>query len=171
MPDDWPSVEVEVGDLSADHPADDLGGLGLVARGGGDELAVAEDGHGVGEGEDLVHLVGDVEDGRPGGLEVVDHPEEAGDLGVGEGGGGLVHDHDRGVEGEGLGDLDHLLVADPEVGDPRPRARSACPAVRRVSRAASSIARASSKPKAPVFSRPRKRLAATESSGTRFNSW
>jgi hypothetical protein len=38
-------------------------------------------------------------------------------------------------------------------------------------RASASIARLSSQPRPQVFSRPRKMLAATVSSGTRFSSW
>ena len=112
---------VQRGDLAAHHPADDLVGRGLPSRGAGDELAVAEHGHPVGQGEDLVHLVADVEDRRPGFAQVGDDAEEPRDLGVRQRRRGLVHDHDRGVEGQRLGDLDHLLIADPQVADLGPR--------------------------------------------------
>ena len=112
---------VQRGDLAADHPAHDLVGRGLRPRRRGDELAVAEHGHPVGQREDLVHLVADVQHGGAGLAQVVDHAEEPGDLRVRQRRGRLVHDHDRGVEGQGLGDLDHLLVADPQVADPGPR--------------------------------------------------
>ena len=104
-------------DLAPDHPAHDLRGVGLGAGRAGDELAVAEDRHAVGQGEDLVHLVRDVEDGRARLAEVVDHPEEPVDLGVGQGRGRLIHDQDRGLVRQRLGDLDHLLVADPQAAD------------------------------------------------------
>ncbi len=112
---------VQRGDLAADHPAHDLVGRGLRPRRRRDELAVAEHGHPVGQREDLVHLVADVQHRGPGPPQVVDDPEEPGDLGVRQGRGRLVHDHDRGVERQGLGDLDHLLIADPQVADPGPR--------------------------------------------------
>ena len=43
---------------------------------------------------------------------VRDHVEQPGDLGGGQGRGGLVHHDDPGVQGQGLGDLDDLLVGD-----------------------------------------------------------
>ena len=109
---------VERGDLAADHPAHDLIGRGLRPRGRGDELAVAEHGHAVGQGEDFVHFVADVEHRGAGFPQVGDDAKEPRDLRVGQGRGGLIHDHDLGVEGECLGDLDHLLIADPQVGEP-----------------------------------------------------
>ena len=42
-------------------------------------------------------------------------------LGVGQGGGRLVHDDEPGIEREGLGDLDHLLLGDGEGADDRAR--------------------------------------------------
>ena len=82
-----------------------------------DHLAVAEDGVAVGDAEDLVELVGDEEDGLALGLELRDELVELGDLLVGEGGGGLVHDHDAGVDREGAGDGDEVLVGDAEVAE------------------------------------------------------
>ena len=49
----------------------------------------------------------------------LDDAEEPRDLGVGEGARRLVHDQDRRVERQRLGDLDDLLVADPQVADRR----------------------------------------------------
>ena len=133
--------------------------------------AVAQHGDAVGEVHHLLDAVGDVDDADALGGELADDAEEALAFGRGEGGGGLVHDEDAGVEREGLGDLDELLLAhaqagdagvgvevDPEAGEERPRGGG-------------DMARRSRKRPARSGSRPRKMLAATLSSGTRFSSW
>ena len=98
--------------------------------------------------------------------QVGDHAEEPRDLGVRQRRGRLVHDHDRGVERQRLGDLDHLLVADPQVADPGPRRDRPRPGGRTA--VASGLHRAvvePAEPAAAVFSRPRKMLSATVSCG------
>ena len=50
-------LDSQRGDLAADHPAHDLRRRRRLPRRAGDELAVAEHGHPVGQREDLVHLV------------------------------------------------------------------------------------------------------------------
>ena len=85
---------VQRGDLAADHPAHDLVGRGFRPRRRCDELAVAEHGHPVGQREDLVHLVADIQHRGPGTAQVVDDPKEPGNLRVRERRGGLIHDHD-----------------------------------------------------------------------------
>ena len=57
-------------------------------------------------------------------LQVRDHVEQHDLLGIGQRGGRLVEDHRLGVDGQRAGDLDHLLVGDGQVADPRPRRRS-----------------------------------------------
>src|SRR5690606_3877303 len=100
------------------HHLDDGGDIDLGAFEAADVLAVAQHGDAVGEAPRLLHAVGDVDDPGAGGAQRVDQPEERLDLGVGQGAGGLVHDQHARVEGERLGDLDHLLGGDGEVRDP-----------------------------------------------------
>ena len=92
-------------------------------------------------------------------------------LGRREGGGRLVHDQDAGVERERLGDLDELLLADPQAADAGlgvevdAEAGEQRAGRRRPSRGGRGRGRRGS------GSRPRKMLAATLSSGTRLSSW
>jgi hypothetical protein len=74
--------------------------------------AIAEDRDVVGDLEDLVHLVGDVNDGDAFVLERADDAEEVGHLALGNRRGRLIHDDQAGVVGNGFGDLDHLRVGD-----------------------------------------------------------
>ena len=80
-----------------------------------DEAAVAENRHFVGDLEQLVHLVRDVDDAFALGLQRADDAEEMRDFPVGERRGRLVHDQDVGIVGDRLGDLDHLPVGDAEI--------------------------------------------------------
>ncbi len=103
---------VEVAHLAADHPGHDLrlGGLGDAV--GGDVGAVAHHRDGVAEGEDLVEAMGDEDQGATLVAQAAGNREEAGYFVATESGGRLVHDEQPGVEGDGLGDLDDLLVGD-----------------------------------------------------------
>ncbi len=104
-------------DVAAHHGADHLGGVGLVAVHRGDVTAVAKHRQPVGDGEDLVDAVRDVNHRGAGGAEFADDPEEPRHLGVGKRRRGFVHDDDRRVEGQRPGDLDHLPIAHAEVAD------------------------------------------------------
>ena len=64
--------------------------------------------------------------------ELADDSEQLADLGLGQRRSRLVHDQDRGVEGQRLGDLDHLLLGNREVADPPPRVQ---PQVQRLEQA------------------------------------
>ena len=101
----------------AEHHLDDAvgGGLRHVDRPGKDP--VAKDGAGVGDLEQLVHPVGDVEDRHPAFAQAADKGEKEVDLTRGQGRGGFVEEEDRGAEGHRLGDLDHLLLANREGGN------------------------------------------------------
>ena len=81
-------------------------------------LAIAEDGDVVGDPEDLVHLVGDVDDGDAEIGEAFDHPVQVRHLAFRNGRGGFVHDDDLRVVADGLGDLDHLLLRHRQVLHP-----------------------------------------------------
>ena len=104
-----------LGDLAADHHANDV--VARDARGGmlADEAAVAEHRDLVGDLEQLAHLVGDVDDAFAFGLQPADDAEEVRDLPFGQRRSRLVHDQDVGVVGDRLGDLDHLPVGDAEI--------------------------------------------------------
>ena len=119
-------------ELAADHPAHDL-----VGRHVGDprvvhDRAVAHDGDGVADREDLLEAVRD-EQHRGALLAQRAHDaEQPLDLGAGERGGRLVHDQHARVEAQRLGDLDDLLVGDREAADRAARGRAG----RRAGRAA-----------------------------------
>ena len=100
---------------ASDHLLDDLSNADLIGRRGRDPPTVAQDGDRVRHPLDLVHAVGDVDDGRVRADEVRHHPEQGLGLALGQRGGGLVHDEDPSVKGERLGDLHHLLGGDRQV--------------------------------------------------------
>ena len=104
----------QLGDLAAHHAGDDLALGGVRDPVGGDVGAVAHHGHLVAEGEHLVEAVRDEDQGPTLVAQAAGHGEEPLDLVAAQGGGRLVHDQQAGVEGDGLGDLDDLLVGDAE---------------------------------------------------------
>ena len=97
-------------DRAADHHADDLLGRCLDRADGLDVAPVAHDRDPVGDLLELLEPVGDVDDPVAPLPEVTGDPEQLVDLGVGERSGRLVHDQDVRVVGQGLRDLDHLLL-------------------------------------------------------------
>ncbi len=107
-------------DGAADHQPHQFV-LGGVRRYLGDAAAVAQDSDAVAEGGDLLQMVGDEDDADAVLAERPDDPEELGHLFGGEHGGRLVHDQDAGVEGERLGDLDHLEPGDAQFAHPGAR--------------------------------------------------
>ena len=92
---------------------------GLASRGGdgADVLALAQNGHPVGDGHDLVELVGDDDDGFAVGLHVAQDIKEPVGLLGGEDGGGLVQNQDVRAPVEDLDDLHRLLFRDGHVVD------------------------------------------------------
>ena len=111
----------QVRQLAAHHQFDELVAVEFLRRVGTDVLAVAEDGDVVGDPEDLVHLVGDVDDGDPEVGQALDHPVQVRHLAFRNGRGGFVHDDDLRVVADGLGNLDHLLFRHRQVLHPGPR--------------------------------------------------
>ena len=107
-----PLAPEELPHLAADHAADGRGRRQLGARRGRDPAAVAQDRDAVGDLEDLFHAVGDEEDRHALLAQGVHDAEELLHLVRREGGGRLVHDQDAHVEGDGLGDLDGLLLGE-----------------------------------------------------------
>ena len=99
-----------------DLVAGDVGG-GVLA----DEAAIAEHRHLVGDLEQLVHLVGDVDDALALGLQRPDDPEQMLDLALGQRRGRLIHDENVGIVGDRFGDLDHLPAGDRKVAHLRLR--------------------------------------------------
>ena len=92
-------------------------GVDLTDGQGIHALAVAHDGHGVGDLEDLRQVVRDVDDGQTLRLQIADDAEQALNLLAGERGGGLVHDDDLGLGAQHLCDLHQLRVALADLGD------------------------------------------------------
>ena len=86
-----------------------------------DRLAVLDDGDVVGDAEELLQAVRDVENGDTASLEASEVFKEYVDFRIGEHGGRLVEDEDAHVARQRLGDFDHLLVGDAEVAGARAR--------------------------------------------------
>ena len=105
---------------AADHQAHELGLGQLGGRPGGHVLAVLEDGDRRAELEDLLQPVRDVDDRDAAVGEAPDDGVEELDLVVGQCGRRLVHLDHLGVEADGLGDLDDLLLGDREAADEGP---------------------------------------------------
>ena len=103
-----------LGQLAPHHEGDELVPIEVGGRKCVHELAVAEHRDVVGDLEDLVHLVRDVDDRLAALAQLVDHPVEVGHLDLGDRRGRLVHDDDPRVKADRLGDLDHLGLSDRE---------------------------------------------------------
>ena len=102
-------------DGPTDHHRDHLVASDLAHRPGVDHVPVAHHRHHVAEAEDLVELVRDVDDRDALALQVVDDLDELLHLVGREAAARLVHDDELRVEGQRLGDLDHLLVRDAQL--------------------------------------------------------
>ncbi len=100
------------GDVLAQHHPDDVGGVQGVERLGGDLLAVAQDGHAVGEVEDLIKEVGDEDDCKALGFQAADDVEQALNLVAVKAGGGFIQDEDLARKLHRAGDGDDLLDGD-----------------------------------------------------------
>ena len=82
----------EIGQLSPDHHRDQAVAVGVGRPHRGNVLPIPKDRDLVGNLEDLIHLVGDVDDGHPLRFERANHPKQMGHLAVGDGRGRLIHD-------------------------------------------------------------------------------
>ena len=103
-----------VGHLAADHALDDAllaDRLGAVVVDGLDGAAVAHDGDLVGDVGDLVELVGDDDHRHALLLEAQHQIQQRLRILLVQRGGGLVQDQQLRLLGQGLGDLDQLLLA------------------------------------------------------------
>ena len=137
-----------------------------------DDPAVAQHGDLVGDGQQLLEPVRDVDDRHAVTCEIADHLEEDRDLGAGQRRGRLVHQQDADVVNERARDLDDLLL--PE----RQRAHAGPRRDRRVARAARASGarrpparRHATVPQRVRRSRPTKRFSATVRSGKSCSSW
>ena len=98
------------------HHGGDQGILRHVADVLGDDVfAVAHDGNTVAELKEFFQLVRDKQDGHALGLQAPDGFHQLCDLLFAQRGGGFVHDDQLGVQGNSLGDLHHLLLADAQL--------------------------------------------------------
>src|SRR5918998_6779561 len=110
-------LRIQVADLAADHQAHQLVLVQFLDRQGVHDASVAHDRYPVGDAEDLVQLVRDVQDRYALRGEVPYDPEEVLDLLLRERGRRLVHDDHLRVYGERLGDLYPLHLGDRQAGD------------------------------------------------------
>ena len=156
--------------VAAHHLANDLLDGDVGGAVGGDVPAVPHDGDAVAEVKDLVETVRNEEDAGPAVPEAPGHGEQPFHLDAAEGGGGLVHHQDFGVQRNGLGDFNDLLVRDGQaLGDAGRVDRNAEPFEQLV-RFPDHVALLMS-PKRPLGWRPMKMFSATLRSGKSVGSW
>ena len=84
---------------------------------GSDVFAVPENRHIVCDREDLIHLVGDIDDPHAMRLLIRDDRKEVLHFAFGKRGSRLIHDQDVRLEGNGLGNLNDLPIGDGQVPD------------------------------------------------------
>ena len=104
-------------DAPPDHHLDEFGRVGLRHRARSDIGAVAQHRDAVGDLEQLVEPMADVDDPDAAAFELADDVEQARDVALGQRGGRLVHDQDARVVRQRAQDLDPLAVADGERAD------------------------------------------------------
>ncbi|MNV49531.1 hypothetical protein D3C71_1414890 [compost metagenome] len=92
--------------------------FGFIA---GNKGAVTEDAHLIGNGENLVHLVADINNAFALVTQFANDGEQMHHLAFGQRRGGFVHDQHVRVVGNRLGDLHHLLISDAQFTDQRLR--------------------------------------------------
>jgi len=115
------TVGEAVGQVPPDHPPDDpvLGHSAARRIERFDDATIANDGDRIGDRLDLLDLVGDQDRRDALGLEAAQQAEQLLAVGLVQGGRRLVEDQESDLLGEGLGDLDELLLADAESSDGR----------------------------------------------------
>ena len=114
----WVLRDHVVAQLATDHHLDERIGVGLGRRHRPDRAAVTQDRDALGDGEDLLELVRDVDDGDALISQAADDPEEPLDLAIAERRRRLVHQQQADASAsQGAGDLDDLSLRDAE----RPR--------------------------------------------------
>ncbi|MPM03026.1 hypothetical protein SDC9_49285 [bioreactor metagenome] len=112
---------IELVDRAADHHIDDLVLGTLLDLSFADILSVTEDGVIVTDGKNFIKFMGDEQNCFPALLEGADNAEEIFNLTSCEGAGRLIHDDQFGIEGERLGNLNHVPFGNAEVLDQRIR--------------------------------------------------
>ena len=109
----------QLADRTAHHELDQAGDVDLPGRARVDALAVAHHRDPIGDLEDLVQAVGDVDDRHAAQGQLAHDAEQPLRFCLGQGGRGLVQDQDPGVVHQGARDLDHLRVRARERADGR----------------------------------------------------
>ena len=104
-------------EFAANHLLDQYVAVDIAGPMGGDVSTVTENRYIVGDREDFIHLVGDVDDADAMRLEIRDDRKEVIHFALGKRGSRLVHDQNVGFEGNCLGDLYDLPIGDGEVSN------------------------------------------------------
>ena len=112
---------VHIVNVAADHHAHQAVWIEVTSGRRGDDPPVLHHGHAVGDLEDFVEAMRDVDEGDTIRGQAADDVEEALQLGIAQDRGGLVEHDDPRIARERLGDLDHLPPRHAEVADDRPR--------------------------------------------------
>ncbi len=106
---------VELVQLAIHHLAHQPGPVHRGHRRVGHRAAVAQHGDAIGQLEQFLEPVRDIDDADLPRAQPGDQLEQQARLVMAQRGGGLVHDQDAGLAGHGLGDLHHLLLAHAEL--------------------------------------------------------
>ena len=107
----------EIVDPPPDHHLHELGGVGVADVARADIGAVAQHRDAIGDGEDLVEAMADVDDPDAAPLEAAHDVEQARHVAFGQRRGRLVHDEDARIVRQRAQDLDALPVADGQRAD------------------------------------------------------
>ena len=111
-------------EIAADHQTRHFGFARLRGCEHARHRSVAQDGDPLGEGEDFVHLVRDIDRRHASFLEFTDRREESARFLLRERRGGFVENHDGRLKGDRARDLDLLPLGDREGADHRGRSNS-----------------------------------------------
>ncbi len=105
----------------AGHLLHDPARIHIGGRGLRDQAAIAQHSNVIGNRQQLLQAVRNVNDRHAVRSQVADDAEEYGDLRRAQGGGRLVHHQDADIAGQRLGDFDNLLLAQRQLPDQRAR--------------------------------------------------
>ena len=101
---------IDVGNFASHHARDDCVQIQILRPVCGDNAAVAQDGDIVGNFKDLIHLVGDINDGDALCLQLPNLFKELCNFFFRDGGSGFVHNNDLCVICDRLDDFQHLNI-------------------------------------------------------------
>ena len=110
----WRRAEIEI---LADHVADDPLEVDVLCLGIGRHGTIAQHDGVIGDLQRLFQVMRYIDDRDPSAGQIPDDLEQHFDFGCTQRGCRLVHDQDAGIDRQGAGDLDNLLLSQPQILD------------------------------------------------------